>query len=157
MTLRFRCRCFQRHDVALPPKGEFACHVCGEKHPLAVSASVAEKNVLDACPRCGVAEFYLRRDFPPVLGVTVVAAGCVLAFALGMRYGFWPLFLTLAAMAAVDFWLYKKLPNAAVCYVCKSEFRGFAPNPAHGPFNLAHLDMVEARYRSEAERFKGPA
>ena len=158
MRMTFRCRCFQKHTLELTPPARktdpFTCHICGKERPLLTTESVVKNNVLDRCPMCKEAEFYYHRDFPPFAGVTIVSVGCVAAFTAGMLWGFWPLFATLAVLAIIDFVLFRTLPNVTKCYVCKTEFRGYAPNPAHGRYDLGHADAMDARHEALIESLK---
>jgi hypothetical protein len=144
MRMRFRCRCFQRHEAqASLEKISLTCHICGKAWPLRWSEPVLRDNVLDVCPLCGDTHFYIQRDFNPNLGLVIAVAGCVFAFVLGLVYDFRWLFAALVVLALVDGFLYWRLPDIAKCYLCKSEFRDYAPNPRHGRYDLALADAVE--------------
>lgn len=103
------------------------CRKCGYERELFLSESLKQNKILDACSVCQKSDFYIQRDFPQQAGCLVVLVGACL---VPWTYG-----LSLAAVALVDFILYKTLPNIAVCYHCLSRVRGALPNSKHKPFD----------------------
>jgi drug/metabolite transporter (DMT)-like permease len=100
---------------------------------------------LNACPKCGCRDLFIRKAFPQRAGLAVVVvagvAFLVLAANRGTFYlGVW----VLLSAAAVDALLYVFVPKVTTCYRCRSDFPGVPLNPAHGPFELA----VAEKYRS---------
>lgn len=71
----------------------------------------------EACPRCSCTQFYLVKDFNQALGCLIMLIGIIL---VPRTYG-----LSLPAMAAIDWFLFKRIKSAAVCYRCGAELRGF--------------------------------
>lgn len=67
---------------------------------------------------CGCEVFYRQKDFNPALGCCVVAFAAIL---VPWTYG-----LSLLPAAALDWWLYRRTPDVAVCYHCRSQFRGYS-------------------------------
>ncbi len=49
----------------------------------------------------------------------------------------------LVVASLLDFVLYHWLGETTVCYRCHSELRGFAPNSAHGPFDMHRAEEYE--------------
>ena len=78
-------------DARLPVLAEEApaaikCGGCGRDLPLAFTEAVTTDRGVDRCPVCRGGDFYIRKDFDPKVGLTVVI---IVALAL----------LTLAALA----------------------------------------------------------
>jgi hypothetical protein len=92
---------------------------------------------LDACPKCGSRDLFIRKDFPQVLGLSVViTAGVVFLVLAAWRQTFWLGAAVLFVAAVVDALLYLLVPKLTVCYRCRAEFRG-PINPKHGGFDLS--------------------
>ena len=51
------------------------CGGCGAIVPLDLSDAVRHDTAVDRCPVCAGADFYIRKDFDPKLGLTVVIVG----------------------------------------------------------------------------------
>ena len=68
---------------AAPPS--IKCGRCGQEIPLAVSDAVRGDSFVDTCPVCGGSEFYIRKDFDPKVGLTVVIVGALIS---GVFYWF---------------------------------------------------------------------
>ena len=79
---------------------------------------------VDACPVCSGTDFYVRKDFDPKLGLTVVMIGALIS---AVFYWFGEDLITygiLAGAALIDLIVYQRLGDVTVCYRCHSEFRG---------------------------------
>ena len=77
MHLTLRC---PDCDSALPvlaaeAPAEVTCGRCGRAIPLSVSDDLRADRKVDTCPVCAGPDFYIRKDFDPTLGVTVVVIG----------------------------------------------------------------------------------
>ena len=98
---------------------------------------------LETCPKCGCRDLFIRKDFPQVLGLSVVVAAAVAFLVLAAwRQTFWLGAAILLVAAVVDGILYAIVPKLTVCYRCRAEFRG-PLNPRLGGFELA----VAEKYR----------
>src|ERR1700704_5403065 len=67
-------------DAGLPVNAPTApdvikCGGCGREVPLLVSEAAREDRAVDRCPVCSGTDFYIRKDFDPKLGLTVVIVG----------------------------------------------------------------------------------
>ena len=51
----------------------------GGKCRVHLTAAVREDRVVDACPLCVGADFYVRKDFDPKVGLTVVIIGALIS------------------------------------------------------------------------------
>src|SRR5215467_12524816 len=67
-------------DAADTPSS-IACGKCGREIPLAVTEAVRTDRGVDRCPVCEGADFYVRKDFDPKLGLTVVIIGAAISAA----------------------------------------------------------------------------
>lgn len=104
-----------------------------------------EAKSLDACPQCGCADLFIRKDFPQKLGLGIVfVAGIAFLWLASSRNHFYLGAIVLLAAAFVDAVLYWFVPRITVCYRCRAEFRDLPINPAHEGFELA----IAEKYRS---------
>lgn len=87
---------------------------------------------LEKCLRCGCRQFYKVKDFNQVLGCAVVGVGIVL---VPLTYG-----LSLPVVALIDWMLYRKVPEQAVCYKCGAEYRNFPTQRDLKPF-MHHIGL----------------
>jgi ribosomal protein L40E len=132
-------------DAARPPGG-VRCGRCSREMSLHVTAAVRDDRAVDACPLCVGSDFYLRKDFDPRLGLTVVIVGAIISgifywFGLDLvAYGI------LAAAVLVDLVVYGWLGDVTVCYRCHAEFRGRYKRTA-GAFDLHMADVLEPEWQ----------
>ena len=113
---------------------------------LHVTDAVRDDHAVDACPLCLGSDFYLRKDFDPRLGLTVVIVGAVVS---GIFYWFGLDFIAygiLAAAVLVDLVVYGRLGDVTVCYRCHAEFRGRYTRTA-GAFDLHTADVLEPEWQ----------
>jgi hypothetical protein len=89
-----------------------------------------EKSIFEKCPFCQCRQFYIQKDFNRTLGCAIMLIGIIL---VPVTYG-----LSLAVFSLLDWVLYKKVKEIAICYRCGTEFRGFAI-PAHFKPFLHHI------------------
>jgi hypothetical protein len=143
-------------DAGLPVRAEDApevvrCGGCGRDIPLGVSEAVRADSAVDRCPVCAGTDFYIRKDFDPRLGLTVVIAGALVS---AIYYWFGRDFIAygiLGGAALVDLFVYGRLKDLTVCYRCHSEFRGAYPRAASG-FDLHTADVLEQEYERHIGR-----
>lgn len=125
-----------------------ACGKCAKPIGLAgVSEKLLAGGPVDRCCRCGAVEasdFWAHKDFPKAWGLGIVVVAAVLAF--------WTYGASLLVAAILDAILYRRLAWATVCYRCKTEYRGIPRDPAHGDFDLAHQEDVEAEEYARANK-----
>src|SRR5438067_8991333 len=82
MQILVRC---PKCDAALPVRGDEAawsainCGGCGQTIALTFSEAVRADRAVDRCPVCNGAEFYIRKDFDPKVGLTVVVIGAAVS------------------------------------------------------------------------------
>ena len=143
-------------DAGLPVSADQApesikCGGCGHLLPLSLTDAVRADSRIDACPVCSGPDFYLRKDFDPKLGLTVVVIGAVIS---GVFYWFGEdliAYSILALAVLVDLVVYGRLGDVTVCYRCHSEFRGkYQRTASH--FDLHIADKLEQEYERKIGR-----
>ena len=119
------------------------CGKCGHWDEPKLTNNVVKGGRLEKCPQCENLELYTRKDFPQQLGCAAVVATVT---ASSIAYAVWdfPAALAVLVLASVfDFALYYRLREVTICYRCHAEMRGFASNPAHGPFDMHRAEEYE--------------
>jgi hypothetical protein len=145
-----------RCDAALPVDAaeapvQIKCGRCGREIALQFSVGLRVDETVDCCPVCGGGDFYIRKDFDPKVGLTVVIVGGLISagfYWFGedlIAYGI------LAAAALIDLVVYGRLKDITVCYRCHSEFRGSYRRTASA-FDLHTADVLEQEYERRIGR-----
>jgi hypothetical protein len=127
------------------------CGRCGRVLPLQVSEALRADREVDRCPLCAGADFYLRKDFDPKLGLTVVIVGAAIS---AVFYWFGEdlvAYSILGGAALVDLIVYGRLKDLTVCYRCHTEFRGAYQRTAKA-FDLHTADVLEQEYERRIGR-----
>ena len=143
-------------DAGLPVRAAetpaaIKCGRCGRDIPLTFSEAVRADTAVDRCPVCEGGDFYIRKDFDPKVGLTVVVIGALISatfYWFGrdlIAYGI------LASAALIDLVVYGRLKDVTVCYRCHSEFRGTYPRTA-AAFDLHTADVFELEYERRIGR-----
>jgi hypothetical protein len=127
------------------------CGGCGHMLALSFSEGLRGDVRVDACPVCGGADFYIRKDFDPKIGLTVVVIGGLIS---ALFYWFEEdliAYSILAFAVVVDLIVYRRLGDVTVCYRCHSEFRGeYQRTASH--FDLHTADVLEQEYERKIGR-----
>ena len=127
------------------------CGRCGRDIALTVSEAVRGDTGVDRCPVCGGGDFYIRKDFDPKIGLSVVIIGALVSagfYWFGrdlIAYGI------LASAALIDLIVYGRLKDVTVCYRCHTEFRGAYERRAPA-FDLHTADVLELEYERRIGR-----
>jgi hypothetical protein len=143
-------------DAGLPiaatdADGVVRCGGCGRDIALTFSAAVRDDRAVDRCPVCAGGDFYIRKDFDPRLGLTIIIVGASISavfYWFGrdlIAYGL------LGAATLVDLAIYGRLKDLTVCYRCHSEFRGAYARTAPA-FDLHTADVLELEYARKTGR-----
>ena len=143
-------------DAGLPVSAAEApesinCGRCGHGIALAFSDALRSDSGVDRCPVCGGSDFYVRKDFDPKVGLTVVIIGALIS---GIFYWFGEDLIAygiLAGAALIDLIVYGRLGDVTVCYRCHSEFRGKYQRTAPH-FDLHTADVLEMEYERRIGR-----
>ncbi|MBM42143.1 MAG: hypothetical protein CL483_09505 [Acidobacteria bacterium] len=112
---------------------------------LSFSDDVRASTKVDQCPVCEGGDFYMRKDFDPKVGVTVIVIAALISagfYFYGqdlIAYG------VLGGAALIDLFIYSRLKDLTVCYRCHAEFRGSFEHSAP-PFDLHTADELEPEY-----------
>ena len=137
------------HAAELP--AAIKCGRCSREIPLSISEAVRDDKLVDRCPVCSGTDFYIRKDFDPKVGLTVVIIGALISagfYWFGrdlIAYGI------LGSAALIDLVVYGRLKDVTVCYRCHSEFRGAYQRTA-GAFDLHTADVLELEYERRIGR-----
>ena len=143
-------------DAGLPVSARDAaasikCGRCGREIPLSFSEAVRTDATVDVCPVCRGADFYIRKDFDPKVGLTVVVVGALIS-AVFYWFGRDLIAYSILAFAAlIDLIVYGRLGDVTVCYRCHSEFRGHYQRTAPH-FDLHTADVLEQEYERRVGR-----
>lgn len=143
MRIRTQCRACglpsrSRITTAEAPaaEGSLLCPGCGVRRQVSREGwEDGRPGWVHRCPLCGCQHLYRQRDIHRAWGCAIVALGAVL---VPWTYG-----LSLVFLAAVDWWLYRRLPQAVVCYRCDTVYRDAEPSPAQGEFDLLKHDVLK--------------
>lgn len=143
-------------DAGLPVSAAEApesikCGGCGHVLPLSFSESLRNDTRVDTCPVCLGADHYIRKDFDPKMGLTVVVIGGLIS---AVFYWFGEdliAYSILGAAALIDLIVYGRLGDVTVCYRCHSEFRGRYQRTARH-FDLHTADELEQEYERKIGR-----
>ena len=143
-------------DAGLPVNAAEApesikCGRCGHVLALEFSDALRGDRQVDVCPVCRGGEFYIRKDFDPKVGLTVVIIGALIS---GVFYWFGEdliAYSILAGAALIDLVVYGRLGDVTVCYRCHSEFRGKYERTAQH-FDLHTADVLEQEYERKIGR-----
>ena len=137
-------------DAAEAP-GFIQCGRCGRALRVTFTDALRSDSRVDVCPVCEGTDFYVRKDFDPKLGLTVVVIGALIS---GGFYWFGEdliAYSILAAAALIDLIAYRRLGEVTVCYRCHSEFRGkYERTASH--FDLHTADVLEQEYERRIKR-----
>ncbi len=124
---------------------QITCGRCLQAFLLTFSRAVRADETVDLCPVCEGGDFYMRKDFDPKLGVTVIVIAALISagfYYYGrdlIAYGI------LGGAALIDLVVYSRLKDLTVCYRCHAEFRGRYTQTAE-PFDLHTADELEPEY-----------
>lgn len=141
MNFEFKCsgeHCGKRVRSEIDHAGsqDVTCPDCNTAQTIHFDDDLVGSHQITACPACQGSEFFIRKDFPQLLGLAiVVAAGLASIWLLG-RNLLWAYGVLILALA-VDFLIYWFIAKVTVCYKCRAEFREMPLNPSHGGFSLA--------------------
>ena len=153
--MRLLAKC-PKCDASLPVDARSApanikCGRCGRDMALDVSPAVRDDSAVDVCPVCRGSDFYIRKDFDPKLGLTVVIIGGLISAGFYWYGRDIIAYSILASAALIDLIVYGRLKDVTVCYRCHSEFRGTYARSAPS-FDLHTADVLELEYERRIGR-----
>lgn len=135
-------------SLTTPPsvvKGSTGTHQ--DEVALSWDGALDDAGQLCGCPVCGCRELFCRKDFPQVVGISMVVAVAVTVFVMFIFRYVVAGFVVLAAMAVIDFAAYLCTGRCLVCYRCRSEFRGMPIRRDHPKWDLS----IGEKYRQHDE------
>jgi hypothetical protein len=146
LNIRFYCPVCERPASWKSLEGrQWHCPTCD--HCLDLEAAAGQSG--DGCGICGNHELYKKKDFPQWLGMSILAAACLVYAVLGLgfyRYGL--AWAVLIGSWLIDVGLYWWVGDALVCYRCDAVHRQVPVPSGILPFDLG----VKERYRQERLR-----
>jgi hypothetical protein len=143
-------------DAGLPvnaddPQVLIRCGRCGREVRLDISDEVRRDGAVDRCPVCAGADFYVRKDFDPKVGLTVVIIGGLISAVFYWFEQDLIAYSILAVAVLIDLVVYGRLKDLTVCYRCHTEFRGNYKRTAQA-FDLHTADVLEQEYERKIGR-----
>ena len=143
-------------DAGLPvnaadPQALIRCGRCGKEVRLHISDEVRRDSSVDRCPVCSGADFYIRKDFDPKIGLTVVIIGALISAVFYWFEQDLIAYSILAVAVLIDLVVYGRLKDVTVCYRCHTEFRGNYKRTAQA-FDLHTADVLEQEYERRIGR-----
>lgn len=143
----FYCDACDRYSTWNPPfqEGDDRCEHCGHHNPpISAGLSGEAPTPIISCPQCGNSELYRKKDVPQQIGCAVVLSAIALSTIAYAIWDFPGAFVVFAAVALLDFLIYRRLGSVTICYRCHAEFRRFPANPDHGDFDMHRAEEYEA-------------
>ena len=100
---------------------------------------------------------YVKKDFPHGWGLAILLAGFAISTLLWFYFEYiWALGV-LVLTALIDALLFFVIGEVTACYRCGSVFRGFEPNPEHGPWDLEIGESFRHRRKRQEKAQAGGA
>ena len=136
------------------PHNGVSCPNCDWDRPLTPDELVDGRP--GRCLICGNHDLWRQKDFPPGLGLVIVAAGAILSSIAWYFHRPKTAIGTLMAFALADMVVFAVMPDVLVCYRCRARHHGTNPSAEHPAFDheLAERYRQEEIRLSEAERSK---
>lgn len=131
-------------DMVGPPFAPgFQCEACEKVFEVEVSEALQAGECPDRCIFCADTDFYIEKDMPRGLGLSLVVMAAVLVP--------WTQGLSILIVALFQIPFFLLLPMRHVCYGCQALFRRFPTAPHSRPFDHELATMRELA-REKAER-----
>ena len=143
--------CFKgtRFDSGAAPAA-VACVKCGRRREVAMTESIAARNVVDRCVLCGCGHLYIEKDFNGYAGMGIILAAIVGSGIFWTRNVYVAVgILGVAALVDLAVWIVSR--ERTVCYRCVATYRGAAPNAAHERYELGTAGRFADDYDEQRE------
>lgn len=142
----FQCPACQSRQMAIPEPESAAvrCQQCTWRRDEG-GQDFRDGNVC-RCRICGCEDLWRQKDFPPALGLAMVATAATLSCIAWAWYQPITAIVILMVAALVDMLLYTVMGDMLVCYRCAARHRRSAMDEQHPHFNLE----VSERYHQQA-------
>ena len=125
MTVHFTCKnCGSGiHVYPDASANRVQCEVCKNEQAVQFDHNHTE-SILKVCPGCERQDFYSQKDFNRKLGVIIfVIAAIISTIMLWIGLGPQWYLSTFVVLYGVDFFLFRRLNQIAICYKCDAIFR----------------------------------
>ena len=144
MQIRFHCptdACVAiiEYEPLEQADDNLTCPRCRRTLPLRITETMRTRQMVDACAVCGCGELFIRKDFPPRLGLAVVVLAGI-ASIIYFKTNFLLAYGILAAAVLIDLALYLVIGKVTTCYACRAEYRKAKLNPKHEGFDLSQSE-----------------
>ena len=135
MTVHFTCKScgsgihvYPKIDASL-----IQCDVCNEKQQVDFTSDHCQGSLRE-CPGCKRQDFYSQGDFNRKIGVILFVIAAIFSI---FTYG-----ISLILLWVIDMFLFKRLPQIAICYKCKAVLRQVANIGDIKPFDHEKNDRI---------------
>ena len=152
MTISFRCHQCHAEIVCGEQAGTTViCPYCSHTTALHATEAMQERNTVDHCAICDCPSVYMQKDFNRAFGISLFLLAAAVSCWFYFYNKVWLAFAVLLGAAAVDYLLYRLLPDVIVCYKCHSQYRDFAVNKKYAHFELALAEKHDPKDRRIGE------
>ena len=141
----FQCPVCQKRRITSPEpaSGAVNCSECQWKRD--EGAGDFKEGNLTRCRICGCEDLWRQKDFPPALGLALVATAAILSCIAYAYYQHVVALGILMAAALIDMLLYSFMGDMLVCYRCGARHRRTTMDEQHPRFDLETAE----RYRQQ--------
>ncbi len=149
----FQCpACQKRRQITpIPVDSEVECEECNWRR------DEGEKDIIDGnicrCRICGCQDLWRQKDFPPALGLALVATAAIFSCIAWATYHPAIAIGILMVAGLIDMILYTMMGDMLVCYRCAARHRKTSISDQHPRFDLETAE----RYRQQDLRQRGAA
>lgn len=144
MTVHFTCKNCGSGIHVYPDisASRVKCEVCEHEQAVQFDQNHLD-GILKDCPGCGRKDFYSQKDFNRKLGVIIFVVAAMISTIM-LWYGLGPEWYlsTFVVLYAVDFFLFRRLNQIAICYKCDSIFRDVKNSAEIAGFNHEMHDRI---------------
>jgi hypothetical protein len=144
MTVLFTCKgCGSGiHVYPEVSASKIACEICQTQQEVHFTAE-QEQGILKDCPCCQRKDFYSQKDFNRKLGVLLFVLAAIISTIM-LYYGVNPLWYlsTFVFLYALDFVLFRRLKQIAICYKCNTIFKNVSNINSIPGFNHEMNDRI---------------
>lgn len=125
MTVQFTCKSCGSGIHVYPEASahKIECDICKNVQEVVFDHN-HEQGILKDCPCCSRKDFYAQKDFNRKLGVMLFVLAAIVSTVM-LYFGINPLWYlsTFIVLYALDFVLFRRLKQIAICYKCQTIFR----------------------------------
>lgn len=144
MTVQFTCKnCGSGvHVYPETTAHKIQCDICQTEQVVKFDHN-HEASILKDCPGCERKDFYSQKDFNRKLGVMLFVLAAVISTIM-LYFGINPIWYlsTFIVLYALDFVLFRRLKQIAICYKCHTVFRDVANVEEIPGFNHEMNDRI---------------